>query len=65
MFTAAQLSVQFGDEEQALTVLAAVGTGAHLTEGRRFLTAYIALVPWTFPTTYNGYKTHKNKRSSE
>lgn len=53
MFTAAQLSIQLGDEEQALTVLAAVGTGAHLTEGRRVLTAYIALVPWTFPTTYN------------
>lgn len=55
MFTAAQFAVQLGNEEQAFSVLAAVGTGAHLAEGRGVLTAYIALVPWTFPTTYDQY----------
>lgn len=51
MFTAAQLAVQLGDEEQAFAVLAAVGAGAHLTEGRCILTTYITLVPRTFPAT--------------
>lgn len=53
MFTAAQLAIQLGDEEQTVAVLVAIGTGAHLAEGRGVFATYVALVPRTFPTTYD------------
>lgn len=60
MLCAAQASIQLGDEEHAFPVLLAEGSGAHLAEGSRFLTAHVTLMPRALPfscSTNTGEKT--------